>query len=317
MSARASQDERPVVLLTGASAGLGLVIAQQLIARDRYRLILTAREPSLSRFAGHGIHEGPHLRLRPLDVTHDDERRAVVDEALAQWDGIDVLINNAGISYRAVVEHVHHRERVEQLDVNFMAPMDLIRLCLPRMREKRRGRILNVSSVGGMMAMPTMAIYSASKFALEGATESLWYEVRPWNIKVSLIEPGFINSGGFENVRFTELSRLAQEQPDLPYAAHYRHMGSFIARIMGRVRATPTTVARKVVRTVERKHPPLRVPATLDAWLFSHLRRWLPRRLYHWLLYRNLPGVREWGPRALPRPEAREGEALAREAGDP
>ena len=92
--------------------------------------------------------------------------------------------------YRAVLEHVSDAERVAQMDVNYLAPMDLIRLVLPRMREKHAGRILNVSSVGGMMAMPTMAVYSASKFALEGATEALYYEVRPWNIRVSLIQPG-------------------------------------------------------------------------------------------------------------------------------
>ncbi|TNF23419.1 MAG: SDR family NAD(P)-dependent oxidoreductase [Deltaproteobacteria bacterium] len=284
-----------MVLLTGASSGLGLVIARQLLARGRHRLILTARESSLSRFAAHGVHASEHVRLRPLDVTHADERRAVVEEADATWGGVDVLINNAGVSFRAVVEHVTDGERLAQMEVNFLGPMELARLVLPTMRAKRSGRILNISSVGGMMAMPTMAVYSASKFALEGATEALWYEVRPWNIHVSLIQPGFIHSESFRNVRFTELSQRAAEDPTLAYAAHYRHMGSFIERMMRRVPATPERVARKVLRTMERRHPPLRVAATFDARLFGLLRRVLPRRFYHWLLYRNLPHIAEWG----------------------
>lgn len=107
---------------------------------------------------------------------------------LELWGGVDVLVNNAGISYRAVVEHTDHEDRAHQMDVNFRAPMEMIRHVLPDMRRKRRGKIINVSSVGAMMAMPTMAPYSASKFALEGASESLWYEVRPFGIHVSLVQ---------------------------------------------------------------------------------------------------------------------------------
>ncbi len=299
------------VLLTGASTGLGLAIARQLLACN-YRVILTARASSLGRFADAGIVEGERVWLRPLDVTSSEQRRAIVEEAEENWGGVDVLINNAGVSYRAVVEHVTEQERITQMDINFRSPMNLARLVLPGMRDKGCGRILNISSVGGMMAMPTMAVYSASKFALEGATEALWYEVRPWGIDVSLIQPGFINSSGFRNVRFTELSGWANQNKGAPYAAHYRNMTTFIESLMGRVRATPDRVARVVVKTMRRRVPPLRVQATADARMFTLLRRVLPRRTYHWLLYRNLPKVRRWGPpdetpvapstKELPRP---------------
>jgi short-subunit dehydrogenase len=286
---------RPVVLITGASAGLGLALARALIARDRYRLVLTAREQSLTRFSAAGIELSDHVMLWPLDVVQEQEREAVVAEVARRWGGVDVLVNNAGIAYRAVVEHVSEAEFIAQMTINYEAPMDLTRLCLPYMRGRRSGRIINISSVGGMMAMPTMAIYSASKFALEGATESLWYEVRPWNVRVSLIQPGFINSKSFENTVYTEASRLATAHPDTPYAEHYRHMGGFIATIMRRVPSTQESVAKKIVKTIERKNPPLRVPVTADARLFGLLRRFLPRRLYHWLLYRNLPSIATWG----------------------
>jgi short-subunit dehydrogenase len=190
---------------------------------------------------------------------------------------------------------VDDADRLAQLNVNFLAPMDLARLVLPSMRQKRRGRILNVSSVGGMMAMPTMAVYSASKFALEGATEALWYEVRPFNVFVSLIQPGFINSSSFENVRYTGSSARSSEHPGDPYHPHYHHMGPFIARLMRFAFATPDRVAATIVKTMRRRHPPLRVPATIDATLFRWLRKVLPQQFYHRMLYWALPQVRSWG----------------------
>ena len=163
-----------------------------------------------------------------------------------------------------------------------------------------------------------MGAYSASKWALEGMSEALWYEVKPWNIRVSLIEPGFINSGGFENVRFTGQSREGLSRVSDPYFTHYATMSAFIAKIMRRTWATSDSVAKTILHTLERKHPPLRVPATLDAHLFALLRRLLPRRLYHAVLYRSLPGIRRWGFRGdfvhLPQPRTRSGRAKLRKS---
>jgi len=284
------------VLVTGASTGLGLAIARALMARN-YRVVLTARPASMHRFADLGIVEGPRVWLRPLDVTVAEQRVAVIDEIERSLGGLDVLVNNAGVSVRSVVEHVTEDIRKRQIDINFRSPMELTRLALPGMRARRRGRIVNISSVGGMMAMPTMAVYSASKFALEGACEALWYEVRPWNIHVSLVAPGFINSDGFEKVWLTPMGEAAIDTPSSPYHRHYIHMRGFIGQIMKRVPSTPERVARTVVRVIERRRPPLRVPATFDAWLFAWIRRLLPRRIYHAALYWSLPGVRSWGPR--------------------
>ncbi|MEC7518340.1 MAG: SDR family NAD(P)-dependent oxidoreductase [Myxococcota bacterium] len=291
--------------MTGASTGLGLAIARRLL-ETRHRLILTARPASLRRFEAAGVTESERVHVRALDVTDPGMRHRVIAEAYHRWGGVDVLINNAGVAYRAVVEHVVEDERREQMSVNFNAPMELARLVLPGMRERRRGHILTVSSVGGMMAMPTMAVYSASKFALEGACEALWYEIRPWNVRVSLIEPGFIRSSSFERVRYTPMSRRSEDESEEPYHAHYEHMGPFIARMMQGWLATPEEkVARAVVRTMHRADPPLRVLATLDARLFDAMRRLLPRRLYHWLLYRSLPSISDWGSRPPPDFSAR------------
>lgn len=162
----------PVVLLTGASSGLGPAIARLLLQRQ-YRLVLTARESSLPRFRSQGLYPSSRVLILPMDVTRPSEREAVVEEANQRVGPIDILINNAGVSYRSVVEHVSEQERLAQMNINFRSPMELIRLLLPRMRKRRSGRIINISSVGGMMAMPTMAAYSASKFAPRGRQRSL------------------------------------------------------------------------------------------------------------------------------------------------
>lgn len=287
--------ERPVVVLTGASRGLGLAIARHLERLGRYRLVLTARESSLPRFSAQGLLQHQHLWIAPLDVTKDAERVALVDAITERWGRVDVLINNAGVMMRAVVEHVQETDRLYQMNVNHQAPIELTRLVLPGMRNRRFGRIINVSSVGGMMAMPTMSVYSASKFALEGVSEALRYEVRPWNIYVTLLQPGFINSDSFEQVQMTAQSRTALQNENSPYHAHYKYMAGFIARIMRIVPSTPESVAAKVVKVIEQKRPPLRVSGTIDAFLFAALRRLLPQAIYHEILYRALPGISQWG----------------------
>lgn len=291
------------VMVTGASTGIGLALAHALLRDTPHRLVLTARSESLPRFGDAGIVDGERVALVPLDVTRQAERRAAVAAAEGRFGAVDVLVNNAGVAYRSVLEHVTEDDFLDQMDVNYVGPVELTRLVLPGMRARRRGRIINLSSVGGMMAMPTMAIYSASKFALEGATEALYYEVRPWGIHVSLIQPGFVHSESFEHTRLTAASQRSNADLGEAYHAHYEHMTPFIARLMRRAHATPESIARRIVRTIHGRHPPLRVPVTIDAWIFGYLRRFMPRFLYHWLLYRSLPGVQRWGERkALPGP---------------
>ena len=288
-----SDGRKRVVLITGASTGLGLALTKELLSSGNFHVIATARRSSLHRFEDLGLFENENLWIRPLNVLSKIERDKVVAEANEKLGGIDVLVNNAGYCLRGVVEQVNETERLKQIDTNFRAPMALIRGVLPYMRKKRYGHIINISSVSGMMAMPTMSIYSASKFALEGATEALWYEVRPWNIKVCLIQPGFINSDSFKNVELTRESRKSIQDKNNPY--HYNSMAPFIARMMRLSPTTPEKIARRIHKVINSKNPPLRVPVTIDAYVFGLLRKLLPRSIYHALMYYFLPKIYRWG----------------------
>jgi short-subunit dehydrogenase len=241
------------------------------------------------------MEESDCFLVRKLDITDASARVALIQEIEEMWGGVDILINNAGISFRSVVEHMTDEDEQLQMATNFVAPIALIRLVLPGMRRKRAGRIINVSSVSGMMAMPTMGSYSASKYALEGATEALWYELRPWGIKVSLVQPGFIRSNSFRRVYHTEKGKKAVQE-NLNYAEYYQEMDAFVEKLMTRAHATPDHIARRVIKIMQKKNPGLRIPVTIDAHFFGFLRRVLPRRIYHHLLYRNLPGVKTWKP---------------------
>lgn len=287
--------KRPVVLITGASTGIGLALVKKLIKEDRYHVVATSRETSLTRFESENIHESENTWIRALDVLKKKERDHLISEICQKFGAVDILVNNAGYMLRAVVEHVGEGERFKQVDTNFRAPMALIRTVLPHMRRQRSGKIINVSSVGGMMAMPTMAVYSASKFALEGASESLWYEVKPWNISVTLVQPGFVHSDGHLNVKQSrECNRSLVDRND-PYYNHYNSMVPFINRMMDFSPATPEKVASVIAKVMRKKNPPLRVSATLDAHFFTILRRLLPRGIYHWILYKSLPKIKMWG----------------------
>lgn len=292
----------PVVLITGCSSGVGEALADLLTARTPYRLVLTARTKSIEKVRAR-FRESDRLMILPLDVSDTRQIMGVVSEVIHRWERLDILINNAGICYRATVEHMDLLSEVEQMKVNYIGPMTLSRAVIPLMRERGRGKIINISSVSGILGMPTMASYCASKHALEAASESMWYELKPVGINVSVIRPGFINSDGYNHVLSAPKSRLSEEL-DGPYADFYRFMTPFVSRMMNRSFGTPQSVAKRILKVIKTQNPPLWVDATPDARMFSFFRHVLSDRWFTKLMSFVLRLQIRWGKsysRADPR----------------
>ena len=292
-SRKLNKPYKPVILVTGGNSGIGLAIAKKLREYPQYRVVVTARDSSIKELEKK-LPQNDNFWIHHLDVTLQAERKELIRNIEKRWGGVDILINNAGISYRSVVEHMTEQDELKQLKTNYLGPMALIRKVLPHMREQGRGKIINISSVSGMLAMPTMSSYSASKHALEGASEALWYEMRALGVNVSLVQLGFIRSNSFTHVYYSEAAKEA-ETTNAPYSDFYKAMAPFVAKMMKNSLTTPEAVAKKVIWTIRKQNPPLRVPATLDAIVFYYLRRLIPRRLFHPFLYRCLPGANKWG----------------------
>ena len=284
---------KPIVLVTGANSGVGRALAELFYRLPQFRTAVTARRLSLANLKNH-FTENDNFKIVELDVIDEKSRCNCIEQIRNAWGDVDILINNAGISYRSVVEHMSEDDEQLQMHTNYFGPMALIREVIATMREKGRGKIINVSSVSGMLAMPTMASYSASKHALEGASEALWYEMKPFGINVSLIQPGFINSHSFQNVYFSTKAKSENLKNDGTYSDYYQHMGPFVEKLMKISWTTSEHVAQKILWVVQKENPPLWVPATSDAVVFYLLRRLIPRRWLMPILFFFLPKSKSW-----------------------
>ncbi|MCA9686542.1 MAG: SDR family oxidoreductase, partial [Myxococcales bacterium] len=184
---------RGVALITGSSSGFGLRTCVALAARG-FRVFASMRSLERSealraalRDAGFGSES---VEFVALDVTDADARAALVETILEREGAVDVLVNNAGQLVAGFAEELDEAAMREQFETNFFAVAALTQALVPAMRERRHGRIINISSVAGRSALPAQAAYCASKFALEGWSESMRYELAPYNVFVALVEPG-------------------------------------------------------------------------------------------------------------------------------
>lgn len=284
---------QPVIFITGCSTGIGHHLAKILSENKYYRLVLTARTKSIEHVR-ETFPESDRLMVLPLDVTDLAQVSESISVVLKKWGSIDILINNAGVCYRTVTEQMDFNSEMIQMQTNYLGPMALIRHVIPVMRENGRGKIINISSVSGMLGMPTMGSYSASKHALEGASESLWYELKPFGISVSLVRPGFINSDGHRHILVSHKAKLAEKLRG-PYADFYSFMRPFVGRLMNLSMSTSENVAKHVIHLIKKQNPPFVVNATLDAKMFYFLKRLLPQQILRALNYTFFSYVSRWG----------------------
>ena len=192
-----------VVVLTGGSRGLGLVMARMLVDEGA-KLVLLARDLSELERAREDLEtsgRGEVMTIR-CDVRRRADVRAAIDTVLDQWRSVDVLINNAGVIQVGPLEHMTEEDFENAMATHFWGPLHLILEIAPVMRHRRFGRIVNISSIGGKIAVPHLAPYCASKFALTGLSDAVRAELDPYGIRVTTVAPGLMRTGSPLNAQF-------------------------------------------------------------------------------------------------------------------
>lgn len=252
--------EQRVALVTGAATGIGEATALAL-ADAGYQVIGTSRKTSS---------QAPSDRVTfiNLDVARDDSVAAAVAEVIQRFGRIDLLVNNAGVGSTGAAEDSSVAQDQDAFNINVFGTVRMIKAVLPHMRAQGGGRIVNVSSVVGFIPLPYMAIYAASKHAIEGYSWSLDHEVREYGIRVLLVQPPWTKTGFDAN----------SIQPDRPVSAYDagRKVAQQVIADGVNKGADPAVVARAIVTAATDKKPKLRYPAGSRARLVSKLRRFMP-----------------------------------------
>ena len=244
------KNNEPTWLITGASSGLGRAIAEAALERG-YNVVATARsKTALADLAGSG---SGRLFTARLDVTDKQKIRSAVLEAEQQFGGIDVLVNAAGYGYLAAIEEGEDDGIRAQFETNVFGLLDVTKAVLPTMRARRRGMIINLSSLGGLVAFGATGYYHATKFAVEALSESLSHEVAPLGIKVMIVEPGAFRTdwAGRSMVE----SSLSIE--DYKETAGQRRLAT--RAVSGNQPGDPEKAAAAIIDAAQAEQPPLRL----------------------------------------------------------
>jgi NAD(P)-dependent dehydrogenase (short-subunit alcohol dehydrogenase family) len=261
-----------VVVITGCSTGIGRASAVA-FRRAGWTTIATARRvETLAALEAEGC------EIATLDVTSDDDRQRVIADVLARHGRIDALVNNAGYAEYGPLEEVSLERWRTQFETNLFALVALTQLVAPSMRERGAGRVINVSSMGGVITLPLGAAYHGSKFAVEAMSDVARFELAPFGIQVVVIEPGVVLSN-FAEPAMTGLAVGV----DSPYAELAASFASILQRTYARRRLTnvsPERIARTIVRAATVARPRTRYRLPLQARALVATRRLLPDRLY-------------------------------------
>lgn len=241
---------KPVWFITGASNGLGFEIAKHVLGLG-YRVVLTARNPA--QLAGLANQFKEQALALKVDVTDRSTIRSAVAETLSMFGQIDVLVNNAGYGYLAAIEEGDEEGVRSQFDTNLFGLIDVTKEALPAMRARRSGHIVNVSSLGGLMAFAATGYYHATKFAVEAVSESLAQEVAPLGIKVTIVEPGAFRT----NWAGSSMAESPIVIDDYAETAGKRRIST--KAVSGNQPGDPARAAAAIQMAVESKAPPLRL----------------------------------------------------------
>jgi NAD(P)-dependent dehydrogenase (short-subunit alcohol dehydrogenase family) len=244
----ANTESSPVWFITGCSTGLGRALSEAVL-KHGHRAVVTARNPAQIQDI---VARYPQTSLAvQLDVANYGQIKLAVSAAEKAFGPIDVLVNNAGYGYLAAVEEGEEQKFRDMFETNFFGLAALIRRVLPGMRERERGHIINISSVGGLLGNPGAGYYNASKFAVEGLSEALAKEVEPLGIRVTVVEPGPFR---------TDWAGRSLKQVRNPIEAYAKTSGARRAQISGysgKQAGDPARAAQAIIRIVESPTPPV------------------------------------------------------------
>jgi NAD(P)-dependent dehydrogenase (short-subunit alcohol dehydrogenase family) len=269
-------------LITGASSGFGLLTSVTL-ARRGWRVLATMRDLSRREKLEAAAREAgvlERIEFHALDVTNANQIAAIADLVAKRSEPLHALLNNAGFAVPGFAEDVTDAELREQFDTNFFGAAAVTRALIPQMRRQGFGHVVMLSSISGRSSFPGVSSYAASKFALEGWSETLRYEMKALGIRVVLVEPG-----SFETDIWTRNAKVSarMRDPESPNAAR-------VARWRGRLqknsksRANPQVVADLIARILETTRPKLRYVVGRDARMALIMRRLLPTGVFEGMI---------------------------------
>jgi NAD(P)-dependent dehydrogenase (short-subunit alcohol dehydrogenase family) len=253
--------KKKVALVTGSSSGMGFTTAVML-ARAGIHTYASMRNLKKSKtITDLANKENLPLQVIQLDVNDDKSVKDAIAKIVTERERIDVLVNNAGYGLFGSIEDVSIEEMKAQFETNFFGVMRVTQLVLPIMRKQKSGTIVNVSSVGGRISLPVLSAYNSTKFALEGLSESMSYELEPFGIKVVIIEPGVIRT----NIMNSSIFAKKAQDPKSPYFSLIQKIESNFKSMMENKSSPPEEVAKVILGALTSKNPQLRYTVGDDA----------------------------------------------------
>jgi len=245
------QKQKAVAVVTGSSTGIGLATSLAL-AKEGFSTYATMRNLDRSAdITSKAAKEDLPLTVLQMNVDNDKSVNDTIEKIMNDKGRIDVVVNNAGYALVGAFEETSMRDGRAQMETNFFGTVRVIKAVLPIMRKQHRGTIVNVTSMGGRIAIPFDSFYHASKFALEGLSESLQYEIEPFGVKVVLIEPGAVKSDFWKNLKLTD------NIEDSPYRQVIQKLTESFEK-MTQNAILPEQVARIILKTVISDNPDFR-----------------------------------------------------------
>ena len=273
-----------IAVISGASSGIGLLTAIEL-ARAGFQVVATMRDlgrRSLLEEAATKAGVQPYIDIRRLDVSDFDLVPVVIDKVIRDFGRIDVLVNNAGFAVAGFAEDLTLGEIRSQFETNFFGHVAMTKAVLPVMRQQKSGHIIMLSSISGLHGAPTVSSYSASKFALEGWSESLRLEVRSLGIRVVLVEPGSFQTDIWTRNAYIGQKLLDGSSPNRERGQRMRD------KVQALPKKDPIVVAQTIATIAQNPNPRLRYLVGSDARMQLWLKRLLPWKSYERLVARAL-----------------------------